>query len=249
MTWTARRTGRCTVRACGEARIEGSAAKVNLPNQLTLSRVIMIPVFVALLEASYLHIGAGWRTLLCALALLVYAVASVTDLIDGLLARRWNMITDFGKLFDPLADKLLLTAALVVFVYQNLFHGWVVVIILSREFIVTGLRSLGERAGRTISADTWGKAKTISQTVVIVAGLIYLTVQNAVPMNPQWAALWDPPGHVGSLSRVFLDFLMAICIVMTIASGATYLWRHWDLVGEGHGRARPGSGTGPGTPL
>ncbi len=205
---------------------------MNLPNQLTLSRVIMIPIFVALLEASYLDISPQGRTLLCALAALVYVIAAITDLVDGYLARRWNQITDFGKLFDPLADKLLVTAALVIFVHRDLFHGWVVVIILSREFIVTGLRSLGERAGRTIAADRWGKAKAISQTAVVLAALAYLIAANAVRMDAAWLAWWGEGSGPDLWAQWFVDGLMFVCLVATVASGVTYLVSHWDLISD-----------------
>jgi CDP-diacylglycerol---glycerol-3-phosphate 3-phosphatidyltransferase len=206
---------------------------MNLPNKLTLSRVLMIPIFVALLESAYIHgVTPGWRTLLCFLATLVFVAAAITDLVDGALARRWGMVTDFGKLFDPLADKLLVTAALVIFVFHGLFHGWVVVVILSREFIVTGLRGLGERQGRTIAADNWGKAKTISQTVAIIYGLVYLTVDNATALAPWWDGFWNGPWRVHFLSGVLLDVLVTVCLIATVASGVTYLSRNWDLLRE-----------------
>lgn len=206
---------------------------MNLPNRLTLSRVLMIPVFVALLETAYIRtMPQGARTILCAAATLVFVAAAITDIIDGKLARRWGMITDFGKLFDPLADKLLVTAALIIFVYHGFFHGWVVVVILSREFIVTGLRSLGERHQRTIAADNWGKWKTISQTVAIIYGLVHITVLNAAQLAGPLQSIWIGPPHLEYWSGWMLDALITVALLTTVASGVTYLVRNWDLIDQ-----------------
>jgi CDP-diacylglycerol--glycerol-3-phosphate 3-phosphatidyltransferase len=194
--------------------------------------MIMVPIFVVLLEVAFLDVGPGVRVALCATATLLFIVASITDLIDGLLARRWDMVTDFGKLFDPLADKLLVTAALVIFVQHRLFGAWVVVVILCREFIITGLRSLGERMGRTIPADRWGKWKAISQFVAILWGLAHLTAVSVAEMSPAWASHWSSPGQIGEWSRILVDVLVAVMLVATVASGVTYLKNNWDLVSE-----------------
>jgi CDP-diacylglycerol---glycerol-3-phosphate 3-phosphatidyltransferase len=194
--------------------------------------MIMVPIFVVLLEVAFLDVAPGLRVTLCAAATLLFIVASITDLIDGLLARRWDMVTDFGKLFDPLADKLLVTAALVIFVQHRLFGAWVVVVILCREFIITGLRSLGERMGRTIAADRWGKWKAISQFIAILWGLIHLTAASVAEMSAWWASHWSSPGQIGDWSRVLVDVLVAVMLIATVASGVTYLKHNWDLVSE-----------------
>jgi CDP-diacylglycerol--glycerol-3-phosphate 3-phosphatidyltransferase len=192
----------------------------------------MIPVFVALLEATYLEVSSGTRLTLCLLATVVYVAAAVTDLVDGYLARRWNLVTDFGKLFDPLADKVLVAAALIIFVHHGFFHGWVVVVILSREFIVTGLRSLGERAGRTIAADRWGKLKTVTQTVVILACLAHMDAESVAPLSVSWSDWWDGAAQLGVWSHRLIDVMMTICLIATVASGITYLRANWDLIRE-----------------
>jgi CDP-diacylglycerol--glycerol-3-phosphate 3-phosphatidyltransferase len=205
---------------------------VNLPNQLTLSRVFMIPIFVLLLEVAYLErMPASTRAWLCIAAALVFIVAAITDLIDGMLARRWNMVTDFGKLFDPLADKLLVTSALILFVKHDLFGAWVVVIILCREFIVTGLRSLGESSNRVIAADNLGKAKTVTQIVAIIYCLVHLILVNAAKAAGENAwihAMWADVGERVSLGLV--DLLVGLALIITVASGYSYLKNNWDLV-------------------
>lgn len=206
---------------------------MNFPNQLTLSRIFMIPIFVGLMEATFIVESNATKTALFTAAALIYLIAAITDLIDGALARKWNMVTDFGKLFDPLADKLLVTAALIIFVQCRLFHGWVVVVILSREFIVTGLRSLGERHGRTIAADQWGKMKTVFQTVTIVTCLVYLIIFHSPADFPTWAEMYGSGVTFNGICLILIDVMMTLTVILTVASGFTYMRANWDLL-RGH---------------
>ncbi|MBE2250281.1 MAG: CDP-diacylglycerol--glycerol-3-phosphate 3-phosphatidyltransferase [Myxococcus sp.] len=139
----------------------------NLPNMLTMGRIAIIPLFV-------------WFTydadpLYSYLAAALFTLAAVTDVIDGFLARRWNMITVVGKLLDPLADKLIVLAALVMMVRLGRIHAWIVIVLLSREFIVTGLRQIAASEGMVIAAGQEGKWKTSLQLVGIVALCIHYT--------------------------------------------------------------------------
>lgn len=135
--------------------------KMNIANKLTLLRIIMIPIFMFLLLE-------GWSFW----AFVVFAIASLTDFLDGYLARKYNLITNFGKFMDPLADKLLVTSALVCFVQLGMVNAWVVVIILSREFIVSIFRAIAAAEGIVIAASWWGKAKTISQMFMVIVLLL-----------------------------------------------------------------------------
>ena len=139
----------------------------NLLNMLTLGRIVVIPLFVWLL-----YEGDPWFSVLAAS---VFTVAAVTDVIDGFLARRWNMITVTGKLLDPLADKLIVMAALVMMVRLGRFPAWIVIVLLSREFIVTGLRQVAASEGLVIAAGQEGKWKTALQLVGIVALCVHYT--------------------------------------------------------------------------
>lgn len=139
----------------------------NLPNMLTMGRIAVIPLFV-------------WFTydadpLFSYLAAALFTLAAVTDVIDGFLARRWNMITVVGKLLDPLADKLIVAAALVMMVRLGRIHAWIVIVLLSREFIVTGLRQIAASEGLVIAAGQEGKWKTSLQLVGIVALCVHYT--------------------------------------------------------------------------
>lgn len=149
-------------------------AEMNLPNKLTLTRIVLIPVFVFfLLLRSSLPFVASW------ISFLVFVIASLTDAADGYLARRNNQVTNFGKIADPLADKLLVSAALIGFVSLNLISPWPVIIIIGREFAVTGLRVIAASEGFIISASIWGKLKTITQ---IIAVLFFLLYPEIIPM-------------------------------------------------------------------
>lgn len=139
----------------------------NLPNMLTLGRIVIIPLFVWLL-----YDGDPWFSVLAAA---VFTLAAVTDVIDGFLARRWNMITVTGKLLDPLADKLIVAAAMVMMVRLGRIPAWIVIVLLSREFIVTGLRQVAASEGLVIAAGQEGKWKTALQLVGIIALCVHYT--------------------------------------------------------------------------
>lgn len=135
---------------------------MNLPNKLTLLRIVLVPVFVVLLFMGQNNI------LFKILALLVFCVASLTDALDGHIARSRNLITNFGKFMDPLADKLLVCSALVSFVQIGSIPAWIVIIIIGREFIISGFRLIASDKGVVIAANKWGKAKTVSQMITII---------------------------------------------------------------------------------
>ncbi|MFT3709171.1 MAG: CDP-diacylglycerol--glycerol-3-phosphate 3-phosphatidyltransferase [Archangium sp.] len=139
----------------------------NLPNMLTLGRIVVIPLFVWLL-----YDGDPWFSVLAGA---VFTLAAVTDVIDGFLARRWNMITVTGKLLDPLADKLIVAAAMVMMVRLGRIPAWIVIVLLSREFIVTGLRQVAASEGLVIAAGQEGKWKTALQLVGIIALCVHYT--------------------------------------------------------------------------
>lgn len=136
----------------------------NLPNLLTFLRVAMIPLFVF----AFLSDGiSNW------FALIIFVLAAITDALDGYIARKQHIVTDLGKLMDPLADKLMVMSAFICFTATGILHPAVVIIVMSREFLVTGLRSIASAKGRVIAADIWGKAKTISQDVAAIVILVW----------------------------------------------------------------------------
>jgi CDP-diacylglycerol---glycerol-3-phosphate 3-phosphatidyltransferase len=173
---------------------------LNAANILTLVRVALIPVLVAVLLSTVPESDL--------LAALVFIVASATDALDGWLARRRSMVTSFGKLMDPLADKLLITAALVSLVALYRLDAWVAMVIIAREFAVTGLRMLAMEQGHIISASVWGKLKTMTQVAMVLA-LIWV----------------DRPAR-------WVDILIYATVAITVLSGADYFYRLRNLLGD-----------------
>ena len=145
---------------------------MNLPNKLTLTRIILVPVFMIFVSLTSLDgiVDGNFNAIFYLLAGIVFAVASFTDFLDGHLARKWHMVTDFGKFADPLADKLLTTVAFIYMMRDGVCSPVVLCIILAREFAVTGLRMIaaGSKDGKVIAANMWGKVKTVLQMLTIL---------------------------------------------------------------------------------
>lgn len=205
---------------------------MNIANKLTLTRVLLLPflMFCLLFDAS--NINPLFMVILRFLALVIFIVASLTDLIDGYLARKYNLVTNFGRLFDPLADKMLVTVAFVGFVEMNLFPAWIVILILCREFLVTGLRMLGASQGRVIHADKWGKHKMISQIVTIVATLIFICARQLLTYTDHWDKIIVRRMEADWWYLLGLKILLYYCSLLTLYSGAVYLYKNRDLFHE-----------------
>ena len=133
---------------------------MNLPNKLTIARVIMIPLFLICL---YLNIGCGKY-----IAVGIFILASLTDLLDGKIARKYNLVTNFGKFMDPLADKLLVCSAMICLVEMGRIPAWIVIVIISREFIISGFRLVASDNRIVIAASYWGKFKTVFQMAMVI---------------------------------------------------------------------------------
>lgn len=172
---------------------------MNLANRITLLRILMIPIFIVLMLLEFpFHMEA---------ALAVFLIASLTDKLDGYIARKYNMITDFGKFIDPLADKLLVTGAFVVLIQLGKIEAWIVFVILAREFAVTGLRSLAAAQNIIIAASNYGKIKTVIQIIAIVILLM--------------------GNYPFSLINFPMDVIMVyITLVITILSGLDYFLKN-----------------------
>lgn len=187
---------------------------MTLPNLLTVSRIGLAFLFML---ALFTHNAAGrvW-------ALGLFGLAALTDLFDGWFARRWHQESAFGVLMDPIADKILVLTALLSFVELRIVPAWMVVLIVSREFLITGLRLVAARQGKVLAAERGGKHKTVSQMVAIVAALGYLVARDvaathAAPATASAITVWGGRGVWG---------LMLITVVLTLTSGVSFLWRH-----------------------
>lgn len=175
---------------------------MNLPNKLTILRVIMIPFFVFFLLSGVGGSASKW------IALVIFAAASITDTLDGYIARRDNLITDFGKFMDPLADKLLVCSALIALVDLNKIAAWIVIIIIAREFIISGFRLIAAENGVVIAANYWGKFKTVSQMIMIILLLI------------------DLGGVFDILEQIFIWLSLALTVISLI----TYIWQNRSVL-------------------
>ena len=140
---------------------------MNLPNKLTMFRVILIPVFIIVLMA-----GVFSEPLNRYIGVAVFCIASFTDYLDGNIARKYNLVTNFGKFMDPLADKLLVSSALICMIELGMLPAWIVIIIISREFIITGFRLIAVENGVVIAASWWGKIKTVMQMAMIIVVML-----------------------------------------------------------------------------
>ena len=188
---------------------------MNLPNRLTLLRILLSLLLIFVLLAP----GLGAKVL----ALAIFVAASLTDLWDGRFARRRGLVTDFGILMDPIADKILVLSAFVAFVQLQVAPAWMVVLIAAREFLVTGVRLFALGKGHLLPAEASGKHKTASQMVAISLTLLFLIVREMVPAASQYAQ-WVGWGGQAVWGLIFLT------VVLTLTSGISFLWRHRNLV-------------------
>ena len=178
---------------------------MNLPNKLTLLRVCLIPFFVVFAKMG------GFGMQLAAVA--IYILACITDALDGHIARSRGLITNFGKFMDPIADKLLVMSAMIVLTAQGRMPDWVCILMLGREFLVSGFRLVAVENGVVIAAGPLGKLKTVFQMVSTVALMLFVPVEG--------------PG--GALSTVAV-VLMYIALALTVVSGTDYIWRNRDCI-------------------
>lgn len=193
---------------------------MNLPNKLTVGRIILVPFFVAALLANF--------PLNNAVALIIFIAASLTDMFDGKFARKNGLVTDFGKFADPLADKILVLAALLCFVQLGICDCVAVIIVLFREFSVTSIRLIAASKGKVVAANMWGKAKTVSQMIAIIAVIAMQIVLELpeVGLNFINAATFEP------IFFVVGEILIWISVVFTIISGVVYIIQNRQFISQ-----------------
>jgi len=195
-----------------------TVSDVNLPNAITLSRLVLTGVFVAGTAAG--TTAGHW------IALVSFVIAAVSDFLDGWLARRMNLVTSMGKLLDPLADKILVSAAFIYLSAQGLCPVWVTVLIISREFLVTGLRQIAVEAGQVLAADQLGKWKTTFQLAFCITGLLhfaFLSLDTNNSVVSAFQAFSNPDNW-------FLPTFMWLALILTVWSGWNYTWRSRGLL-------------------
>lgn len=180
---------------------------MNLPNRLTVLRFILAPVFMILLVVDF-----PWHFFI---ALLVFVLASITDYFDGKIARERNLITDFGKFLDPIADKMITTAAFLAFTYLKIGYGivWITFIVLLREFVIASVRLSAAGGGKVVAANMWGKTKTVVQMIAIILTLFLSFV----------AETFEIPSALGEAFDIVNSVALWISAVLTFVSGITYI--------------------------
>lgn len=189
---------------------------MNLPNKLTLIRVILVPFFLLFM---YINVPFNF-----AIALVIFAAASITDALDGHIARKNNLVTNFGKFLDPLADKVLVVSALCVFAEMPEVNMGAIplIIIIAREFMVSGLRLLAADSGVVVAAGIWGKLKTAFTMVTIIGILLWLSVL--------YDFSFGIPNSVQNIADIIVSVLVWISTALTIISGTVYLKGYWHLI-------------------
>ncbi|OGL42594.1 MAG: CDP-diacylglycerol--glycerol-3-phosphate 3-phosphatidyltransferase [Candidatus Schekmanbacteria bacterium RBG_13_48_7] len=183
---------------------------MNLPNLLTLTRIFLIPLLIVALLYGHKNLTATF----------IFSFAAVTDWLDGLIARKRNQVTDFGKLFDPIADKLLISAALISLVGLQRVPAWIAVILISREFAVTGLRGIIAKEGHIIAAEKLGKLKLVVQIIGIIIIMSNITWMNSVILA---AANYSIPLQPGLIT-------LEIATILSVISGVQYFRAHWNKI-------------------
>lgn len=176
---------------------------MNLPNKLTLLRVLMIPVFVFFMLTDYAGKFSGW------IAIAIFIIASLTDLLDGRIARKQNLVTNFGKFMDPMADKLLVCAAMICLVEMRELQAWIVIIIISRELIISGFRLIASDNGVVIAASYWAKFKTTFQMIMVC--LLIADIE---------------------ILSVFTQIIIWVALLLTIVSLIDYLMKNKNVMNE-----------------
>lgn len=192
---------------------------MNLPNRLTLARLLLTVCFVVSLSIPWPFSAT--------IALLFFTIASITDYLDGAIARRYNLITDFGKLMDPLVDKIMTAAGFVCLIPTGVIPGWAVVLIIAREFLITGLRTLASNKGVVLPAEKLGKHKTSWQIAAILYFLLLLSLKEwgvvtHRPESPIFQFAWYVGGRI----------MVGIAVAMTVWSGLSYLWKNRNLIAD-----------------
>ena len=200
---------------------------MNLPNKLTLTRILLVPVFMIFASLTGLSgiADGSFQPMYYLIAGIVFAAASFTDFLDGHLARKWNMVTDFGKFADPLADKLLTTVAFIYMMRDGVCSPVVLCIILAREFAVSGLRMVaaGAKAGKVIAANMWGKVKTVLQMLSIIFYFFGMSI----------ASMSATGTEQGVRQILVISISMVLCwlvAAVTAISGIKYLWDNRSFI-------------------
>ncbi|MFA5356821.1 MAG: CDP-diacylglycerol--glycerol-3-phosphate 3-phosphatidyltransferase [Candidatus Omnitrophota bacterium] len=194
---------------------------MNIANKLTVLRVILAFVFIFFISFPFSGIWALWAKVL---SLVIFVFAALSDFFDGRLAHKNNMVTDFGKLMDPIADKILVLSAFTVFVQMQMIDAWMFVIIVSREILITSLRLFALNKGKVLSAAKAGKHKTVSQMAAIFYILLFIVLKEVMKAFFTWNPAWQ------SFFQNSIYIIMLFTVGLTLYSGLHYLWENRKVI-------------------
>lgn len=195
---------------------------MNLPNKITIARILLVPIMMLMpwvgitAKTSF---GLPWVNIII---LIIFLVASFTDYLDGHIARKRNLVTNFGKFLDPIADKLLVLAALVMLVESSIIPGWIPIVIAAREFMVSAIRMLAASEGKVIAASKLGKIKTVTQMIAISLGFI--------DVNPFMSFVSNSLTGFSLVLNILMSLAMFLAVIATIWSGVDYFMKSKDVV-------------------
>lgn len=194
---------------------------MNLPNAITLSRLFLTAGFIIFVawESTWGHVTA----------LVLFVIAAISDFVDGWLARKLNLVTPLGKLLDPLADKILISAAFVFLTAKGLCPVWITALIIGREFLVTGLRQIAIEAGQVLAADNLGKWKTTFQLTYLISGMVWLTLETMDSVGAPLSFFHDLTRPWGE-GAWLLPVSLFLAVALTVISGWNYLWSSRHLL-------------------
>lgn len=196
---------------------------MNLPNKLTLLRIVLVPFFVAALLAQFPHHML--------VALVIFSLASITDCLDGKIARKRGLITNFGKFADPLADKILVVSAFICFVQLGFASAWLAIIVIFREFAVTSIRLCASAGGKVIAANIWGKLKTVSQMTAIIAVMLMQYVFDLFTMGI-FSISAESLSTLTLVFTVISSILLWVSAILTLISGIIYIVDNKEFISQ-----------------
>lgn len=192
---------------------------MNLANKLTMIRIFLVPVFLVFITVKDIPYGS-------IIATVIFIIASLTDQLDGYIARSRNQITNFGKFMDPLADKLLVSAALISLVELQFVPAWMAVVIIAREFAVTGLRTIAASDGRVLAASWWGKIKTVIQIIAIILLLFKANISDSVALTK----MVENSDFLTGFFQYAPEIALGLAVIITIVSGLDYFIKNRDVI-------------------
>ena len=193
---------------------------MNLPNKLTIGRILVIPLIIIISLIPFFRTVFIFETVTLEdlIVLIIFALASLTDMLDGKIARKYNLVTNFGKFMDPLADKMLVISALICLVGMGRIWTWIVILIVAREFIISGFRLIAVEKGKVIAASMWGKFKTTFQMIMVI--MMIIDVDYA----------WSNIDVFGQIYSILTWIVTIVAVALTIISLYDYLVKNWSVM-------------------